>query len=144
MLNFNFSEKGLGLVSLPHFVYDSSRKMFVVLHFINWPRFIVRLLLLLEMGNMYIIIVCELCFDVIKSEINLIFLIKPFRYMSKKSRQKLKYLENEKSCCGEIKSIFDLFKSAFSCQKLSQTWECSIKICRMCVVNSSVKILNYY
>ena len=28
MLNFNFSEKGLGLVSPPHFVYDFSRKMF--------------------------------------------------------------------------------------------------------------------
>ena len=82
--------------------------------------------------------------DIIKFEINLIFILKPFRYMSKKSRQKLKHLENEKSCCGEIKSIFHLFKSAFSCQKLSQTWECSIKICRMCVVNSSVKILNYY
>ena len=28
MLNFNFSEKGLGLVSQPHFVYDFSRKCF--------------------------------------------------------------------------------------------------------------------
>ena len=28
MLNLNFSEKGLGLVFLPHFVYDFSRKMF--------------------------------------------------------------------------------------------------------------------
>ena len=31
MLNFDFSEKGLGLVSLPHFVYDFSRKMFLML-----------------------------------------------------------------------------------------------------------------
>ena len=30
-------------------------------------------------------------------EINLIFLIKPFFYMPKKSRQKFKYFENEKS-----------------------------------------------
>ena len=30
-------------------------------------------------------------------EINLIFLIKPFFNMTKKSRQKLKYLEKEKS-----------------------------------------------
>ena len=29
-------------------------------------------------------------------EINLIFLIKPLSYMTKKSRQKFKYLENEK------------------------------------------------
>ena len=28
MLNFNFSEKGLGLVSQPHFVYDFSKKSF--------------------------------------------------------------------------------------------------------------------
>ena len=29
MLNFNFSEKGLGLVFPPHFVYDYSRKFFL-------------------------------------------------------------------------------------------------------------------
>ena len=45
-----------------------------------------------------------------KFNINLIFLIKPFCYMTKKSRQKLKYLENEKSFWGEIKSIFHHFK----------------------------------
>ena len=48
MLNFNFSEKGLGLVSPPHFMYDFSRKMFLMLHSINWPNFIVWLSLLLE------------------------------------------------------------------------------------------------
>ena len=58
-LNFNFSEKGLGLVSLSHFVYNFSRKMFLMLHSINWPNFIVRLLLLLEiLGSMWINIVC--------------------------------------------------------------------------------------
>ena len=31
VLNFNFSEKGLGLVSTPHFVYDFSKKMFLIL-----------------------------------------------------------------------------------------------------------------
>ena len=41
MLNFHFSEKGLGLVSPPHFVYDFSRKIFLMLHSINWPNFIV-------------------------------------------------------------------------------------------------------
>ena len=38
MLSFNFSEKGLGLVSPSHFVYDFSRKMFLMLHSINWPN----------------------------------------------------------------------------------------------------------
>ena len=33
---------------------------------------------------------------VINFEINLIFLIKPFSYMTEKSRQKFKYLEDEK------------------------------------------------
>ena len=52
MLNFSFSEKGLGLVSLSYFVYDFSRKMFFVLNFINWPSFIVWLPLLLKiLGN---------------------------------------------------------------------------------------------
>ena len=39
----------------------------------------------------------------------LTFLIKSFLYMTKKSTQKLKYLENEKSFYGEIKSIFHHF-----------------------------------
>ena len=59
MLSFNFSEKGLGLVSPPHFAYDISRKMFLMLHFIDWPNFIVWLFLLLEiLDNMCITIVC--------------------------------------------------------------------------------------
>ena len=59
MLNFHFSEKDLGLVSAPHFVHDFSRKMFLMLHSINWPNFIVWLPLLLEiLGNMCITIVC--------------------------------------------------------------------------------------
>ena len=32
MPNFDFLEKGLGLVSLPRFVYDFSRKMFLMLY----------------------------------------------------------------------------------------------------------------
>ena len=34
----------------------------------------------------------------------------PFFYMIKKSKQKFKYLENDKSFYGEIKSIFIIFK----------------------------------
>ena len=37
MLNFDFSEKGLELVSSSHFVYDFLRKMFLMLYSINWP-----------------------------------------------------------------------------------------------------------
>ena len=35
MLNFNFSEKGLGLVSPAQFEYDFSKEMFLILHSIN-------------------------------------------------------------------------------------------------------------
>ena len=39
-------------------------------------------------------------------DINLIFLIKPFFYMPKKSWQKLKYPDSEKSFSDEVKNIF--------------------------------------
>ena len=61
----------------------------------------------------------------------MIFLIKPFCYKSKKSRQKLKYLENEKIFWREIKRIFYHFLRALSCHKLSQTWECAFKPCKI-------------
>ena len=40
MLNFEHLEKGLGIVSLPYFVYNFSRKMFLMLSSVNWPNFI--------------------------------------------------------------------------------------------------------
>ena len=40
MLNFDFLEKGLGIVSPPHFVYDFSSYMFLMLYSINGPNFI--------------------------------------------------------------------------------------------------------
>ena len=50
MLNFDFLEKGLEIVSPLHFVYDFSRKMFF-----NWLNFIAWLPLLLEiLVSMYI------------------------------------------------------------------------------------------
>ena len=59
MLNFNFPQKGQGLVSPLHFVNDFSRKMFLLLYSINRPNFIVWLPLLLEiLGNMCVTIVC--------------------------------------------------------------------------------------
>ena len=112
MLNFNFSQKGLWLVSPPHVMHDISRKMFFMLHSINWSNFIVWLILLLEvLGNML------LQFFVNQTRLwrhkiwswpylfNQAVLI-----MTKKSRQKPKYLENEKSIWGEIKNFFIIFK----------------------------------
>ena len=109
MLNFNISEKGLGLVSAAHFVYDFGREMFLMLNF-NLPNFIVWLPLLLKiLGNMCILFTCQAGRDSISFKINLILLIEPFSYTTKKSRQKVKYLENEKSFWGDMKSIFHHF-----------------------------------
>ena len=86
MLNFDFLEKGLGIASPTHFMYDFSRKMFIMLCYVNWTNFITWLLLLLEiLGNKCIAIVCFPGCDVINFQTNLIFLIEPFFYMIKKS-----------------------------------------------------------
>ena len=42
ILNFAFSEKGLGIGFPSDLVYDFSRKMFLILFSINWPNFLVR------------------------------------------------------------------------------------------------------
>ena len=55
---------------------------------------------------MCVVIVCFPACDVINFEINLIFLIKPFFNMIKKSRKKIKYFENEKRVSGKITNIF--------------------------------------
>ena len=47
--------------------------------------------------------------DVIKFEIYLIFLIKPFFYMTKKSRQKLKYLRTKRAFYVKQKSFLKGF-----------------------------------
>ena len=128
MLNFDFLEKGLGIVAPPYFVNNFSRKMFLMLYSINWPNVIVWWPLLFEiLDNMRIAIVCFPGCDVLNFEINPIFLIKPFYYLTKMLRQKFKYLENKKSFWGEIKSIYYHFWRAFNCQKLSQTWECTFR-----------------
>ena len=47
--NFHFLEEGLGLVFPLHFVYNFSRKMFLMLYSINLPDLIVWLSLFLEL-----------------------------------------------------------------------------------------------
>ena len=60
-------------------------------------------------GNMCITIVCFTSCDVINFEIDLIFLIRPFFYMTKTLRQKFKYLENESIFSRGKKIIFHHF-----------------------------------
>ena len=79
MLNFDFLDKGLGIVSPAHFVHDFTTKVFLRLYFINWPNFTAWLPLLLDiLGHMCIAIVCYPGCDVMDLEINLIFLKEPF------------------------------------------------------------------
>ena len=87
MLNFDFLQKGLGIVSPSHFVYIFQEKYF--------PRYI--LLTDQISDNMCTAILCFPGCNVINFEINFIVLIKPFFYMTEKSRQKFKYLQKEKS-----------------------------------------------
>ena len=70
MLNFDFLDKGLEIVSPAHFVYDISTEMFFMLCSINRANFIAWLLLLLEIR---IAIACYPDCDVMDFEINLSF-----------------------------------------------------------------------
>ena len=73
-------------------------------------------ILLLEiLGNICIAMVCFPGCDIINFEINLIFLIKLFFYLTKMSRQKFKYLEIEKSFLDEIFIIFKELSVAKNC-----------------------------
>ena len=72
-------KRGLKLVSLPHFVHNFWRKIFILLYSINPSSFIVWLPLLREiLGDMCIVIVWKPDCDVMTFEVNLTFLIKPF------------------------------------------------------------------
>ena len=59
MLKFEFSEKDLEIVSPPHFVRNFSREKFCMLHFINWPNFIVLLPWLLNDTHMEELVLCK-------------------------------------------------------------------------------------
>ena len=68
MLNLDFLEKGLGIVFPPHFVYDFSKEMFLMLYILLSDQLS---LLHAILGNMYIVIVCFPNYDVINFEINI-------------------------------------------------------------------------
>ena len=112
----------MGLVSLPHFAHDFSRRIFI-LYSINWPN-----MTAFTSWDIWQHVYCNCLFPslyVIHVEIYLSFVIKQFSYMTKKSGQKFKYLKNEKWFHVEIKTISHQFFRAFSCRKLSQNWECA-------------------
>ena len=63
------------------------------------------------------------CCDVINFETNLIFLIKPFFFMTKKSRQKFKYLR-KKAILRWNKKHFSLFLKGFQLPKIVSDFKC--------------------
>ena len=82
--------KGLELASPPHFVYDFSRELFLMLCSITWSNFVAWWPLLLEiLSNMCIVIICCPVCDVINFEIKHSFLIKTFYIHNQKVRTKL-------------------------------------------------------
>ena len=83
-LNFGFLEKSLGIASPPHFVYNFSRKVILMLNFINWPSFLIWFPLLLQiLGNVCIAIIFFSGCDVIDFQSNHTPLIKPLFYDEK-------------------------------------------------------------
>ena len=68
---------------------------------------------------MFVAIVSFPGFDIINFEINVVLLVKSFSNLRKKSRQKSKYHENEKSFEGEEKNFFSFNLKGFSCQKFA-------------------------
>ena len=66
------------------------------------------------LGNICIPIVCQPDFDVMNFKINLIFLIKPFFYRTKKPWKNLTILRMKRAFWDKIKSIFSSFLKAFN------------------------------
>ena len=76
------------IISPPQFENDFSRKMVLILYSMNWANFIFSFPLLLEiLAKMCILIACYPGCGVIIFKINPIFLIKPFLYMTRKSKK---------------------------------------------------------
>ena len=139
MFHFDFLEKDLVIVSSALFVYDFSRKMFLMLYSINWPKFIIWLPLVLKiLDNMCIAIVCFPDCDVISFEINFIFLINPFFYMTKNIQDKsLNMFRTKRALKVKWKAFFVIFIRAFSCKKLFQIWQCTFKTLSFDIVTAN-------
>ena len=109
--------RSLELVSLHYFLHNFWRKIFFLWYCINLPTFIVWLPLLCEtLGNM-----CIVTTQIVR--LNVSFWSSRFFNMSKKSRQKFKNLENEKSFKGEIKSTSHHFRMDFIEGNFFGRWE---------------------
>ena len=102
--------KGLELVSLPHFLHNFWREIFLLLYSINWSNFIVLLPVLCEVfGNMCIAIVCKPGCGVRNFGVNLIFIIKLFFLHDQKVVTKTKITWEPKEFLTWNKKYFSSF-----------------------------------
>ena len=76
--------------------------------------------------------------DVIKFEIYLIFLIKPFFYMTKKSRQKLKYLRTKRAFYVKQKSFFIIFKGLSFAKNCLRPESAPLRISALCRMDNFI------
>ena len=119
MLNFDTLDKGLGIVSHAHFMYDFSTKMFLMLYSINWPNFIVWLPLFMEiLGNICIQLFCQPGCDVRNFKTNRIFLIKLLQYMTQKIKTKTLISWEQKELLRCNKKHFSSFLKGLQLPKI--------------------------
>ena len=121
MVNLIFQKKVWGWF-LHHILYIFSRKMFLVLYaIIIWPNFIVWLPLLLEiLGNMCI-------GDIINFEINLVFLIKPFFYMTKSLVKNLNILKTKRAFKGKLSGSWQILATVSTLKMMKNAFYFTLK-----------------
>ena len=96
-------------------------------------------------------ICCPVC-DVINSEINLSFLIKPFFYITKKSQQKCKYLRNGKKAFRVKKKTFLIIlkglqkkkKKKFFLKGESPTFNAKLLTLTLLMFNAKKDLLRFF
>ena len=114
-------KRGLELVFLPQFLLNFWRKIFVLLYFINWPNFIVWLLLLCEIfDNMCLAIVCKPSCDAMNFEVNLILLIKSFFLHDQNVVTKTKISSERKELLRWNKKAFFIIPKGLSIKQITQ------------------------
>ena len=125
MLNLDFLQMGLELASPPYFVYNFSRKVFCILYSTNWPNFVVWLPLRFRYWG---ICVMQLFVSkVLTSKIlKFTWTFQSGRFSTwPKNQDKIYISRKRKELLRWNKNIFHYFSKFFSCQKLSETWECA-------------------
>ena len=111
MLNFDFSNEDLGLVSPHRCVHFLSRKMVLMLYSINWPNFIVWLPYFLRYLAIYVfVIVCYPICDVMNFEIYLSFSSSRFPTWPKLQNKNWNISRTKRAFKVKWKVFFMIFK----------------------------------